>query len=372
MGGDDKDYLLKNLVCCDCNTQVFSPLEAQLMRNSPFAMGRLQFQPTGRTRGNKAKPPEFNPSRCVVVDDNGVISEAHITAGFKTLILPQLQIFNNNIEIGGSNNHEINSFINELKISLGSSVSVIVKRSNEIDIYYEVSKYEWNGHDYIKTNDDVYPKPPKGIWFENLGNNQDLNDGHPRLFKRLKGQIVIKLSRTAEISDFLSKVRRTLPQISEDSQRKEKELKNPLVNVGMKVEITKVFRAIAKIGVNFACHEYGDNTVRQASFRTIKEYILRGVGDSPVIDIPEIKELLSQEKRKIHLAILYPQIIGSQNFLLFILQIYGGGVLLINLTNDFQQSLIFEPVVYEIDYSNNKVNRSLLHEYLHTLINQSH
>lgn len=38
LGGDDKRFLLVNVVCARCNTDVFSPLELEALRSSPLAI----------------------------------------------------------------------------------------------------------------------------------------------------------------------------------------------------------------------------------------------------------------------------------------------------------------------------------------------
>ncbi|QUP54739.1 hypothetical protein GO998_13865 [Ralstonia syzygii] len=43
LGGDDRRYLLKNLVCEHCNTGIFSKLEGRFMRSSTVAIGNMPF-----------------------------------------------------------------------------------------------------------------------------------------------------------------------------------------------------------------------------------------------------------------------------------------------------------------------------------------
>lgn len=59
LGGDDRDWLLKGVVCAVCNTKVFSPLETKVMRSSPLAMARLFLQSRSRDRGAKTAAPSI-------------------------------------------------------------------------------------------------------------------------------------------------------------------------------------------------------------------------------------------------------------------------------------------------------------------------
>lgn len=50
LGGDDPDYILVNMVCKECNGEVFSKFEAALMRRSTVAFIRMFQEQGGRKK----------------------------------------------------------------------------------------------------------------------------------------------------------------------------------------------------------------------------------------------------------------------------------------------------------------------------------
>src|SRR5471030_2615714 len=61
LGGDDRAFMLRDLVCETCNSETFSRMEAGLMRNSPEAFARVHSQSRGRKRKKSSGGPKFQP-----------------------------------------------------------------------------------------------------------------------------------------------------------------------------------------------------------------------------------------------------------------------------------------------------------------------
>src|SRR5262245_1330648 len=90
IGGDDSNWLLKGCVCGRCNTEIFSKLEAKVLRSSPLALARLFLQSHTRGRGGKTGTPSIQPQVTYYADDvSKFLLEQELGAGGQPTILPQ-------------------------------------------------------------------------------------------------------------------------------------------------------------------------------------------------------------------------------------------------------------------------------------------
>lgn len=371
MGGDDDDYILRNLVCGVCNTSVFSPLEAQLMRNSPYALARLYQQPTGRARGSKAGPPEFAHDRCEMVDEDGHVSEAQLTFGGKPMTLPQIQILGDRVKLAGNDGAHITAFLAELPMLLGNTAQVIVKIPTAERAKFEVMEYDWDGHDYQEKGKTQRQKPPPaGIWLDSLAGSEGQAIGWPRIYKRHRGQVVLRVMEPADAAVFLSGTKRTLPTLAASPIPAARLVEKPAIRVGMKAEPQKIFRAMAKIGLNFACHEYGDQIVRSSAFDWIRGIIMNGGDGVPLADMAQIQAMFSIDKRPLHVAMLFPQPIEDGHALAILIRLYGGGIQMFLLSKTVRLPPETEPVVFAVHYLENKIERLSMTNYVHYLTMQ--
>lgn len=368
MGGDDPKYVLEDLVCGDCNTKVFSPLELQLMRNSPFALWRIMEQPIGRNRGKKSEEPKLYHDRCIYIDDAGMRIEAQIMAGMKPLTLPQIQICGDDVYVSAENLSDLDKFLLELRATLVDNFYLIRKIFNENSSSYEMSECVWNGNDYSEGSTEISLKPAGGIWLATF-NDSDTTEWK-KVYKRHQGQINVLVADKKDALSVLSGVRRTLPSLIENKSRQEKVVDKPLINVNTTMQVRSMHRAIAKIGVNFSCHEYGDEFVRSQEFGKIKNIILSGKEEVPAYNLPELAEAFSLEKRKVHLIILFSIKDIDSYTLVFIIRLYGGGFQMIKLATGIRS----EPkkVAFIVDYVENKIDRLDFYDYLHSLFLSNH
>lgn len=366
LGGDDKSYLLKGLVCGVCNTKTFSPLETQLMRNSPYALARLYQQATGRGKGGKALPPEFAHDRCDLVDPvSGHVSEAEMGPGGVPTTLGQLQILGDELSLGGTDGLQIAEFLAGLPALLADTARIISKISST---EFEVTEFTWDGSNYEQAGTSSLPKPPAGIWLDSLIGSQGKPIGKPRLYKRSKGQYVLRLIEPADAAVFLSGARRQLPMLQARVIPDASSISQPGLLVGMKMDPQAIFRAMVKIGVNLACHEYGEQVVRSPSFDRIREIVLTGKEGVPVNDIPPIREIFQHDKRPVHVAMLYPQMTDRGMVLLFLLRLYGGAMQIFLLSEDATLPAGSTPVVFVVHYREHRIERHPLENYLYFLL----
>lgn len=373
LGGDDRTFLLKDLVCATCNTEVFSPLEAQLMRNSPYAYARLLHQPQGRGRGKKSRPPEFTPELVLMTDpESGAISEVELLPGGVPEPLPQIQIFDEQIQLIGPPGERISRFLLDLVELLHDAVFVVEKKGGPKRARFETTEYKWIVERYEKVGISTSEKAPRtAVWLLPLHLKENDERGWPRIFQRKKdGHLNMRLASAADAPLFLSQLRKNLPNLLPISIPEDGVVNKPDVRISMRVAMQEVFRAIAKIGVNTACIEYGDTFVRAEAFTPIREAILRGTRFVDVLP-PRVNfdKVFGQETSAVHLAILFPSRIDHDHeCLVFAIRLYGVGLHCVMLADRVSFPPNSQPVVFVIHYRENRIERLELQNYLHRIV----
>lgn len=372
LGGDDRKYLLKDLVCGHCNTVVFSKLETQLMRNSAFAVGRIFMQPTGRGKGSKANKTVLNADCVSIVEPlSSIALEGEIRAGGEAYILPQIIFSRNEVSATGSQFAEMKEFFSKLKEMLGDNVKLIRKFKDAGVARYEVDLLELkDSKSYELVEKIQMAKPPVGIWLEHLVPPATALAGTrfvTRLFLRPAGQLVLRVISDRHAYIALSEARMYLREVSSIEIPASTSIEKPNVHVGMNMLSELINRAIAKIGVNIACFEYGPEFVCFDGFSSIKSSIISGVNPIPVVSLPDprLQDLFDLDKREIHLAAIFPFAMEEgKASLSFVLRLYGGGIQVILLAKNVQMPKIEEPVVFIVKYLEHKIERQLISDYL--------
>lgn len=166
LGGDDENFILKEVVCGNCNTRRFSVLESHFMRESTRAVSRLLYQNFGRNK----KPLSLN-QLAEIVDGNGRSTIATVEAGLSGKILPQLIVnLSDKIEVSTNSKEDLIDFFGELEALLATNVvTLIMKIKNELKTEYAVTRLEWDGSAYRRYSQEMLIKPPlRGIWLETL------------------------------------------------------------------------------------------------------------------------------------------------------------------------------------------------------------
>jgi hypothetical protein len=79
--------MLKDCVCGECNTKVFSKLEVKFLRSSPVAIARLFHQKRTRGRGGKTGAPTLNTRQNLLGDRaKGIFLNQDLQQGFEPII----------------------------------------------------------------------------------------------------------------------------------------------------------------------------------------------------------------------------------------------------------------------------------------------
>lgn len=308
LGGDDRRFLLKDLVCGQCNTGVFSKLEAQFMRASPAAIGRIFLQARGRGRGKKASIPTIETRTTTVFFEGYGAVEAEVTTRGKAIPLLQL-LFLGEGKIGlvGSDHGDPDDFLNEVESTLTDSLFVVRKYSNGVQTNYRVEMLAWNGAGYSSVGDETLSTPPsRCVWREPLEPAPSDNVIHraPSFYKRMAGQMTFRMPEDAEASFFLTQARKaasTYPRQTHQYTTSE----NRLVQVSMSMNVTDYGRVLAKIGLNLLAYVFGDEYARHHAFKKTKRAILVGDSHIPVHRPPMAEDVFNGVPADKHALLLY-------------------------------------------------------------------
>jgi hypothetical protein len=269
LGGDDSEFMLRNLVCQTCNTERFSPLEAEFMRSSPEAFARIFLQPRGRDHKKQKSGPKFRPESLNIFLPNGGGTEAEIKAGGQVVILPQFWLAENRLYGQCSEVAGLRQFIADLSALLALEALVVVTKSTATGrSQYGAVHYSWNGQLYIATSRTSALKPPKSCIWRDTGHASEPSESGGRIFRRSEGQVVFRTTGDMMDVEFLTVLRLNASQlaVAADTVAPGLPLEQPPVRVRMRMNIGIRERVLAKIGVNVCTHIFGDAFIRQPCF----------------------------------------------------------------------------------------------------------
>lgn len=275
MGGDDRNFLLKKGVCSNCNTKVFSAFEATLMRRSVLGLARAINQPKSRN----GKTSTYDPMDTVVIDEDGRQLQSRYAEGLKAEILPQLIYNGETIDAAAQNTNELEIFINELSSILEeNTIFLIEKKSHKSKTKFSVSRYHLSGFRFEARGKFGVDRPPKKcLWFQYQPSKPQNTNTKPKIYRRAKGQLVVKTSDLSKLGAMLFKIRMTLPFILKNNTNVEEEAHStPLISTTSLGWSTDCDRAIAKLGINFLAFQEGLDAARNPSLNHIKNFILHG------------------------------------------------------------------------------------------------
>lgn len=275
MGGDDRSFLLKEGVCTDCNTKIFSVFEATLMRRSVVALARAINQPKSRNGKNST----YDPIEVNIIDEEGRRLESCYTEGLKAEILPQLIYNGETIDSAATTKADLHSFTHELaKILNKETISLIEKKNTNTKNKFIIHTYSLTSSAYVLREKYGIDKPPKNcLWIQYQTPKPNDTSTTPKIYRRAKGQLVIKVPDLSAVGIMLLKIRATLPSILTSSiDVDEEEHPTPLATTTSLAWSSECDRAIAKIGVNLLAFQEGLESARHPSLDPIKNFILRG------------------------------------------------------------------------------------------------
>lgn len=362
LGGDDSEFMLRNLVCQVCNTERFSPLEAEFMRSSPEAFARVFLQPRGRDRKKQNSGPKFRPESLNIFLPNGGGAEAEIKAGGQVLILPQFWLAENRLHGQCSEVAGLRQFIAELSALLELEALVVVTKSaTKGRSQYGAVQYSWDGQRYTVTSRTSAFKAPKLCIWRDTGQASEPSESGGRIFRRSEGQVVFRTAGGMTDVEFLTVLRVNAPHLvaAADAAAPDLPLEQPSVRVRMRMNIGIRERVLAKIGVNVSTYIFGDAFIRQPCFDEVKAGILTGepgifCTEHRVDQMPPdefMTKLFTVIPRNHHVCILTAlPIPGGGVELLFCVRLYGGILTMVRLARGLSLPVPETPVFLIVNY----------------------
>jgi len=369
MGGDDKNFLLIDSVCKNCNTGIFSKLELSLMRRSPTGLGRQFMQTKTRDKGSRTSRPKIETKSHFILDESGRFLEAEYDNNGAEVVLAQCIIEGKKIFYTAHDAHNLKKLYSELSKALETpTTDLIIKRKDDA-ISYQVITYEWKNDEYRLISDSVFPKPPTtGIWLEISPKKQPA--ASPRFYQRLTGQLNLRTGPEADHAPLLRSMRRTLPSMkSKQGEATLCSIDQPIIQIEMIIDIDGTERALAKIGVNFLAHTFGKNFIARPEFESIKKSILTGVPELPFSSFGDesedlLIELFGSVPKHCHCAMLIgiPSESGSCD-IYFNVKLYNTVAHKVLLAKSLPLTDLFTPIYFLINYEDNIIKKMSMLEY---------
>lgn len=368
LGADDDRFLLVDMVCKRCNTDVFGNLEREVLRSSPIAIARSFMQPHGRNRGKHTTAPGIQAQKKQMVSVSGYPDEVDFGPHSKPKVLPQLKMIGEKeAQSSAENIDELRAFVISLSTFFqGDQIICVRKHGPEHELRYEAVTMLRLGKTFTQAeSSSLQAKPPRVcLWLERYDEN-DTQGVIPAatLFKNVNGGIVLKTS-SATVEDALNFFACTVEQFSFDAQVT-LDVVNPIISVRMTVAIGAMERVIAKIGINLLAFYLGRNYVTDSKFRGIKESILTGTPrlGSQIVENAAMKAMLDAAPQDHHVFLLssvsQP---GRRLAIVLIAKLYGVAIFM-PLALDVPEPHLPLPVYFLVDYLNHEVQQRSIAEY---------
>lgn len=365
LGGDDDDYVLRDAVCEVCNSE-FSKLETELLQKSPTALARIGMQPTGRDRGKKTKEPTYTAEATYIVDEEGRMLEASITAGFRAVLFPQMHIAGKNVYLTAADGESLKEFLIGLHgLVNGGGLSLIKKIKDDVGTSYEVLTVSKTDDGYEVGASVKMAKPPKGgLWLQITKAEKGVSN---RFYRSKSGELTYKTAQEDSVVGMLLAVEAYFEQVGVPNDWAASTLIQPVVQVESSINLAMVDRAIAKIGVNFLAYLEGAEYVRHPGFADVKSYILMGKPQLPWThtEEPGVVQLLGHPPAQHHALLLSAIPLENGMSMIFMaLKLYGTAVHRVCLAEVAPNPGWSEPKYYLINYVSRKVRPIGMVDYM--------
>ncbi|NWA10436.1 hypothetical protein [Pseudomonas gingeri] len=368
LGADDSRFMLVDMVCRRCNTNVFGNLEREVLRSSPIGFARAFMQPKGRDRGKHTTAPGIQAQHKQMANGSGYPDEIDFGPHAKPIVLPQLKITGDKtFDSTAAGPDELRSFVTSLSTLLqNDQVTCIRKRGPEHELRYEAITLLRSGETYTQEGGSRSEgKPPREcLWLEHYDETRTKSlIPAATIFRNLNGSIVLKTS-SATVEGALNFFARAVDQFSFDTQVT-KDIEGPIVSVRMTVTVGVIERVIAKIGINLLAYYLGRDYVADFGFRKIKDGILTGTPpvDGQIFEDVAVKAMLDAAPDHHH--VIFLSIVsqpGGRAAIILVAKLYGVAHI-ICLARDVPEPHLPFPVFFLVDYFNHKVKQQSLIEY---------
>jgi hypothetical protein len=282
LGGDDSAWMLRGCVCTTCNNTTFSRMEANVLKASHVGLMRLFAQPT--TRDGLPPSPLQAPTTVELGADlphaSGSFGAGGQASLFAQIIFEDFTSNEVRFSILGPDRPSVEVLLSSLHELLQEEVVLIQKhdaRSFSLTRLVLMS----TGYQSIEVA-DVQKPPQTGIWFEPM-RAAGTAEAPPAwtVFRRQTGQLVGRVPELTHLIILLSQLRPNLDRVHREFANTTvlPSKVQPLVHMGMTVDMNAVDRVMIKIGLNLIAHLFGVDIVRQAPFDAAVAFVL-GEGES--------------------------------------------------------------------------------------------
>ncbi|MBF4554841.1 hypothetical protein H7698_02060 [Pseudomonas sp. p50] len=368
MGGDDKNYLLVDLVCKNCNTGIFSKLELSLMRRSPTGLGRQFLQTNTRDRGARTTKPTIETKSHFIIDTDGRLLEADYDNDGSETLLAQCIIDGEQILYTAQDLPHLKKMYIALSEVLEAPTIDLITKIRSDRVSYVVETYEWRDDEYKQLSSTTFQKPPAlGVWLEASDSKTNIS---PRFFQRLAGQLVLRNNSSINNARLLRSMRRTLPSLqNKQDDATPSSIDQPVIQIEMAIDINETERALAKIGINFLAHQFGAQFISNPKFEDIKSSILTGNPKLPFSSFGEedkksLTDLFGNPPKHCHCVMLIGVPTDNSRFdIYFNARLYGTGSHKILLAQNLPMKDFFNPIYFLINYESNTITTMNLLDY---------
>lgn len=373
LGGDDKNWLLKSIVCGDCNTMVFSPLEVKVMRSSPLAIARLFLQSRSRNRGGKTTAPSIQAPVSYFDDpETGLLLEQELRSGGKPTIFPQVIVAPpNQVTVAATDMRGANKLVGELG-SLADQLTICVKERDGPDVHFHLTPLTWLENGYLVGEAARQSKAPHdAIWLEPLERpaTNPTSVLTPRVFRRTNGPLVCRAGSIDDAARLLTFIRANHSGLVVPAETPATITNTPRIHFRQLMDLAAYDRVLTKIGVNLCAHLFDAEAVRTSAFNAAREYARTGVGS--VRKWPnEVAQAHSDRFPRLphhHLIVVTanPPRAGQAGHVVVLMQFYGGLVqAFIVAEGDTGIPTCPDPIFVVVDYKTNKISKFSIEDFV--------
>lgn len=282
LGGDDKNWLLQDVVCGVCNTTVFSPLEIKVMRSSPLAIARLFFQSRSRNRGGKTTAPSIQAPVSYFDDpETGLLLEQELRSKGQPTIFPQVIVVPpNQVTVTAPDVPAANKLVDELS-SLADLLTICVKERDGRGVRFQLTPLTWQDNRYSVGEVARQAKAPTdAIWLEPLERPATNSAATltPRVFRRTNGPLVCRAGSVDDAARLLTFIRANHSELVVPAGSPPISTDTPNIHFRQLMDAAAYNRVLTKIGVNLCAHLFGPDAVRTSAFDAARDYARKASG----------------------------------------------------------------------------------------------
>ena len=332
-----------------------------------MALARIFFQPHGRGKGPKASKSSLQTKSASVLDPNeNIFLEVELRPGGKLEVLPQAVFTDRNTGIifRLSDPAIASAFLDSIRTLLTDKLPLIQKTSGPKAKRFKIADAYWGQNGYLVDGAVLTGRPSaRGLWIDALNSKGEAvgSPNYPRLFQRSAGQFVLRVDDYTTIGSLLTSLRTVLGISAVEISTKEQTIEQPGLRMALEMQINVMERVLAKVGINFAVHELGDDFVRHSGFDQVKRAIRLGepkIGMVSAAEGDDLHALLSAIPHSLHVMALatVPADPGKCH-LAFLIRLYGSSTFMVSLAENIPLPSVPLPIFFTVDYQIHKIER---------------